>query len=97
MTGKVKCEIWIAMNEDGDWVVVQDESEALSQLAEQVGGYYARVAKVTVHMAPPSRQRPLWTFPTKPARRTRSKPKPNADAQLNAPLPGRAYSGVERD
>jgi hypothetical protein len=50
---KKTCEMWIAMMEDGDWVVATDESEALSKLAEDVGGYTARVVKVTVKMAPP--------------------------------------------
>jgi hypothetical protein len=46
-------EVFIAMNEDGDWIVVADESEALTKLAEEVGGYQARVVKVAVKMAPP--------------------------------------------
>ena len=50
---KTNCEIWIAMNEDGGWVVVTDESEALSTLGEDEGGYLGRVVKVTVKMAPP--------------------------------------------
>ena len=50
---KKACEIFLAMNEDGGWVVVTDESEALSKLAENEGGYHARVVKVTVKMAPP--------------------------------------------
>jgi hypothetical protein len=50
---KKSCEIFIAMNEDGDWVVVTDESEALSKLAEDEGGYHARVVKIIVNMAPP--------------------------------------------
>jgi hypothetical protein len=53
MSDKVQCEIFVAMNEDGDWVVVAEESEALEKLAGDVGGYQARVVKVTVKMAPP--------------------------------------------
>lgn len=51
----VTCEIWIAMNEDGDWVVVDDESAALEQLASDRGGWRARVVKVNVKMTPPKR------------------------------------------
>jgi hypothetical protein len=50
---KIDCEIYIAMNEDGGWIVCTDESEALTQLGEQEGGYTARVVKVTVKMTPP--------------------------------------------
>jgi hypothetical protein len=53
MTDKKTCEIYVAMNEDGDWIVETDESEALSKLAEDCGGYHARVVKLTVKMAPP--------------------------------------------
>jgi hypothetical protein len=53
MTNKVTCEIFVAMNEEGDWVVVADESDALSKLAEDAGGYHARVVKITAKIAPP--------------------------------------------
>lgn len=50
---KIACEIYVAMNEDGGYVVHIDESEVLNRLAEDEGGYMARVVKVTVKMAPP--------------------------------------------
>jgi len=50
---KTTVEIFIAMNEDGDFVVVKEESEALEQLASDCGGYQARVVKLTVKMSPP--------------------------------------------
>lgn len=53
MADKIDCELWIAMNEGGDWIVISDESEALSELGEQQGGYQARVVKITVKMSPP--------------------------------------------
>lgn len=46
-------EVFIAMNEDGDYVVVADESDALTKLGEDVGGYQGRVVKITVKMMPP--------------------------------------------
>ena len=53
MTDKVTCELFIAMNEDGGWVVVTDESEALAELARAEGGYHARVVKINVLLTPP--------------------------------------------
>lgn len=47
------CALYIAMNEERDWIVCSDESEALSTLASDCGGYHARVVKVTVRMSPP--------------------------------------------
>jgi hypothetical protein len=51
---KVECKIFIAMNEDGGWIVCNDESEALTKLGEDEGGYSARVVKLTVKMTPPT-------------------------------------------
>jgi hypothetical protein len=53
MSEKVQVEIFVAMNEDGGWIVTNDEGEALSTLAENEGGWLARVVKVTVKMTPP--------------------------------------------
>jgi hypothetical protein len=53
MTDKVQCELWIAINEDGGYVVVIDESEALEKLIEDEGGYAARVVKITALVRPP--------------------------------------------
>jgi hypothetical protein len=47
------CEVFIAMNEDGDWIVETDESDAMSKLQEDAGGYHCRIVKLTVKMAPP--------------------------------------------
>lgn len=52
-TNKVEVEIYIAMNEDGAWIVTNDESDALTTLNAFVGGYCGRVVKLTVKMAPP--------------------------------------------
>jgi hypothetical protein len=49
----IDCEIYLAMNEDGGWIVTNDEGDALTQLSENEGGYLARVVKVTVKMTPP--------------------------------------------
>lgn len=50
---KVEIELFIAMNEDGGWVVTSDESEALSDLGANEGGYIGRVVKIKVKLAPP--------------------------------------------
>jgi hexokinase len=50
---KTTVEIFIAMNENGDFIMIKEESEALEILALDCGGYHARVVKVTVKMAPP--------------------------------------------
>lgn len=52
-TKQVEIELFIAMNEEGDWIVETDESEALSNLAENQGGYHGRVVKLKVKMTPP--------------------------------------------
>jgi len=53
MIKEVTCEIFIAMHEDGGWVVGNDESDALNKLAEDEGSYHARVVKLTVKMNQP--------------------------------------------
>jgi hypothetical protein len=54
MTDKVKCELWVAINEDGDYVVSNaDGAEALSDLLENWGGNAARVVKLTALIRPP--------------------------------------------
>lgn len=53
MPNMIDVELWIAMNEDGDWIVNSDESEAIPNLLTDFGGCSARVIKVTVQMAPP--------------------------------------------
>ncbi len=52
----IKCEIWIACNESGDWIVTDDESEALNELGSCRGGDLARVVKLVVKMTPPKPQ-----------------------------------------
>lgn len=53
MSKLIDVELYLAMNEDGDWIVTADETEALSKLGEDCGGYQGRVVKVTVKMRPP--------------------------------------------
>ncbi len=58
-----KVEIFIAMNEDGDWIVTDEESGALEKLGEDVGGYQARVVKIIVEMSPPKMDEASVTVP----------------------------------
>lgn len=54
MRDPVECELWLAMNEEGDWVVTRDgANEAHEKLNEDVGGNSCRVARVVVKMSPP--------------------------------------------
>lgn len=55
MTDIVECKISIAMNEDGDWVVVteHDDLSAIDKLREDIGGTLARVVNFTIKMRPP--------------------------------------------
>ena len=57
----VTCEIYIAMNEDGGYVVGKDETDILERLAEDEGGWNARIVKVEVRMAPPTLTIPAAT------------------------------------
>lgn len=53
MSTIVDVDVYIAMNEEGDWIVTSDESKALSELGEHQGGYHARVVKISISMSPP--------------------------------------------
>jgi hypothetical protein len=51
---KTACEIWIAINEDGDYAVhAAGPGEATEQLSEDFGGASVRVVKITAKIAPP--------------------------------------------
>jgi hypothetical protein len=51
---KTNCEIWIAINEDGDYAVhIEGPSEAREQLIDDCGGACVRVVKITAKIAPP--------------------------------------------
>jgi hypothetical protein len=53
MATKVKCELFLAMNEDGDWSVNEDAQEASNSVAENSGGACIRTVQLLVTMAPP--------------------------------------------
>jgi hypothetical protein len=63
MPEPIECEIYIAMNEDGAWIVTQDETDALSKLGEDEGGYQGRVVKIKVTMTPPVMDGATVTIP----------------------------------
>jgi hypothetical protein len=52
------------MNEDGGFVVVTDESEAIETLQTEEGGYHCRVVKITVQMEPPKMEAVSVTVPS---------------------------------
>lgn len=49
----IACEIFVAMNENGEWIMTNDSAEAVERLKEDMGGELARVVKVTINMSPP--------------------------------------------
>lgn len=62
-TNQIEIEIFVAMNEGGGWIVTNDESDALTILSEDEGGYQARVLKLKVKMAPPKMDEVEVTVP----------------------------------
>ena len=42
-----ECEFYLAINEEGSFIVCKDEEDALSKLGEDEGGYYGAVYKFT--------------------------------------------------
>lgn len=53
MADQFKCEIMIAMNEDGDFVVVPADDDPIEKMSENYGFTTLRVAKLIVAMTPP--------------------------------------------
>jgi hypothetical protein len=54
MTGKTnEVEVWIAMNEAGDYEVGRDEDAAIDRLEETGGGISRRLVRLRVTMAAP--------------------------------------------
>lgn len=50
---KKACEIWLAVNEDGDYEVGIAEDEATERLTENIGGYCCKLVKLTVMVTAP--------------------------------------------
>jgi len=46
-------EVWIAMNEDGDYEVAKDEDDVVDLWNENVGGLSRRLVKLKVTMSAP--------------------------------------------
>jgi hypothetical protein len=56
-------EVWIVMNEDGDYEVGKDEDDAVERFEDDVGGSFRRVVKINVTMGPPEPQVANVTVP----------------------------------
>lgn len=54
MAEKKEIEIYIAMNEDGDWAVDKEPGEASETLSYNSGGACIGFAKIKVRMTPPA-------------------------------------------
>lgn len=63
MSLPVTIDLFLAINEDGDWAVTGEESDALSELAAKQGGYYAKVVKISVVMTLPKMTEVAVTVP----------------------------------
>jgi hypothetical protein len=53
MTDKTHFEIFVAMNEEGDYEVAITEEEASERLFENQGGYQCRIVRIGGFMAGP--------------------------------------------
>ena len=54
MADKIQIEIWIVMNEDGEYTAATDQDVAREEFDENCGGSARRVVKLNVWMTPPS-------------------------------------------
>jgi hypothetical protein len=51
---KVLAEVYIAMNEEGEFEVGTTEEEASQRLVENTSGYSCRLVKINAEMTPPA-------------------------------------------
>lgn len=54
MPERKKVEVFVSINEDGDYYVGTDASEASEGLTENVGGEMCRTVKLTLSITPPA-------------------------------------------
>lgn len=54
MTDKIKCEIMVAVNDDGHFVVCKDDTDVVELMNDEYGGCAIRVLKLNVHVTPPT-------------------------------------------
>jgi hypothetical protein len=50
-TKKFDCQFYLAINEDGEFVVTTEEDSALSNLADSEGGYYGQIYEINLKVA----------------------------------------------
>src|SRR5262249_19878663 len=53
MPDKIDCEIYLAINEDGDYEVATTDGDAAQLLSENSGGAMIRIVRITAKIAPP--------------------------------------------
>jgi hypothetical protein len=63
MADKTHFEIFLAMNEEGDYEVAITEAEASERLVENQGGYQCRIVRIGGFMARPSLAEALIEIP----------------------------------
>ncbi len=53
MTDQIEIELFVCMNEDGDFAVGTDSGDTATDLADNCGGVCMRTVKLKVKIAPP--------------------------------------------
>jgi hypothetical protein len=54
MADKTLVEIYVAMNESGEYAIDTDEEGASTRLMENSGGFRCRIIKINAKIAPPT-------------------------------------------
>jgi len=60
---RVLLEVWVAVNEEGNYEVGTEEEEAAARLMETHGGYHCRIVKLVVFLNPPAPYETLIEVP----------------------------------
>lgn len=53
MADKIQIEIWVVMNEDGEYTAASEQSTAVEEFEENFSGAARRLVKLNVWIAPP--------------------------------------------
>jgi hypothetical protein len=62
MAEKIEVEVFVAINEDGDWAADSEAEVARDQMFENFGGYACRIVKLKLLVTPPSFEEPIATI-----------------------------------
>jgi hypothetical protein len=62
MAGKHEIEVFVAINEDGDFGAGNSDETAKEQLDNDHGGYVCRIIKLKLLITPPAYEEPIATI-----------------------------------